>query len=231
MKNTTIILKKQIKDTINNKAILIQFLLFPIMSAIMTFSIQTEGMPYDYFIKMFACMYIGMAPIVIASGIISEEKESGALRMLMYSNVKAKEYIAGIALYIVGGCFLGCVCMAVMASYSMTQMIVFLGVSLIGMLISVMIGSIIGICASSQMKAASWSIPVMIIFSFIPMIASFNETIRHIGFFFYTQQISEMIASLEPASFQSVNMLFLIVYFILSLALFIRVYKTHLIRF
>lgn len=228
MKNMTIILKKQIKDTLNNKAILIQFLLFPFMSAIMSFSIQIEGMPYDYFIKMFACMYIGMAPIIIASTIISEEKESGALKMLIYSNVKGKEYIGGIALYIVGGCLIGCFMMSLIASYSLSEMIIFLLISLIGMLISVMIGSIIGIMTSSQMKASSWSIPMMIIFSFIPMISSFNESFKKIGFLFYTQQISEMINTLDLTSIQSFHMIWLVIYFILAFILFMLVYKKRL---
>lgn len=230
MKHIMIIVKKQLKETLYNKAILIQFLLFPLMSLIMTFSIQIEGLPDDYFIKMFTCMYVGMAPIVIASAIISEEKESGALRMLLYSNIKANEYITGMGLYIVGGCFLGCMMMGMMASYSLSELVIYLFISLIGMLISLMIGSIIAICTSSQMKASSWSVPAMILFSFIPMLSSFNDGFRSVGFLFYTQQINEMLTSLDLASVQSMNMLLLIGYFILSLLLFMKIYKKNLLQ-
>ena len=37
--------KKQMKDTLKNKAVLIQFVMFPVLSVIMQNSIQIEGMP------------------------------------------------------------------------------------------------------------------------------------------------------------------------------------------
>ena len=74
MNNIFIILKKQIKDTLKNKAVLIQFVMFPAMAFIMTKSVKIEGMPSDFFVNMFSVMYVGMAPLVAVSAIISEEK-------------------------------------------------------------------------------------------------------------------------------------------------------------
>ena len=71
MNNILIILKKQIKDTLKNKAVLIQFVMFPVMAFIMTNSVKIEGMPPDFFVNMFAVMYIGMAPLVDMYAIIS----------------------------------------------------------------------------------------------------------------------------------------------------------------
>ena len=48
MNNILIILKKQIKDTLKNKAVLIQFVMFPVMAFIMTNSVKIEGMPPDF---------------------------------------------------------------------------------------------------------------------------------------------------------------------------------------
>lgn len=75
MKNIIAIFQKQIKDTLKNKSVLIEFLIFPIMSIIMEYSIHIEGMPEHFFANMFAAMYVGMAPLVAMSAIISEEKE------------------------------------------------------------------------------------------------------------------------------------------------------------
>lgn len=88
MQAIMVIIKKQLKDTLKNKTILIQFLLFPVMTLIMEQAITLEGMPELYFTKLFSIMYIGMAPITSISAIISEEKEKNTLRVLMMANVK-----------------------------------------------------------------------------------------------------------------------------------------------
>ena len=69
------ILWKELKDTIKNKTILIQFLMFPCMTIIMESAISIEGMPEHFFINLFSSMYIGMAPLTSVASIISEEKE------------------------------------------------------------------------------------------------------------------------------------------------------------
>lgn len=51
MKNIIAIFQKQIKDTLKNKSVLIEFLIFPIMSIIMEYSIHIEGMP-EHFLQI-----------------------------------------------------------------------------------------------------------------------------------------------------------------------------------
>ena len=60
MNNVAAILKKQLKDTFKNKTILIQFIMFPLMTLIMNNAMKIEGMPENFFVSMFATMYIGM---------------------------------------------------------------------------------------------------------------------------------------------------------------------------
>lgn len=73
---------KLLKDTLKNKTILIQFVMFPFMTVIMENAITIEGMPEHYFANLFAVMYVGMAPLTCAASIISEEKEKNTLRVL-----------------------------------------------------------------------------------------------------------------------------------------------------
>ena len=75
MKNVITILKKQLTDTIKNKTVLLQFILFPVMSLIMENLIHMDGMPEHYFMILFSIMYIGMAPLTATAAIIAEEKE------------------------------------------------------------------------------------------------------------------------------------------------------------
>ena len=54
MRNVTAILKKQWKDTLKNKNVLIQFVMFPVLAVIMTFAVKMPGLPRNYFVYMFA---------------------------------------------------------------------------------------------------------------------------------------------------------------------------------
>jgi ABC-2 type transport system permease protein len=100
MRNIGAVFTKQLKETLKNKSILIQFLMFPMMTVIMESAMNIEGMPDHFFVNMFATMYIGMAPLVSISSIIAEEKEKNTLRVLHMANVKAGEYLLGNAIYI-----------------------------------------------------------------------------------------------------------------------------------
>ena len=75
MRNISVVIKKQIKDTFKNKTILIQFILFPLMTLIFENAIEMMDMPEYFFTRLFAVMYIGMAPLTSTAAIISEEKE------------------------------------------------------------------------------------------------------------------------------------------------------------
>lgn len=85
MKHAIAIFQKQLKDTVKNKAVLIQFIMFPIMTLIMNNAIQINELPENFFVLLFASMYIGMAPLTAISAIIAEEKEQNTLRVLLMS--------------------------------------------------------------------------------------------------------------------------------------------------
>ena len=112
MRNVGVIFKKQLKDTLKNKTVLIQFLMFPVMTLIMENCINVPDMPELFFTKLFAIMYMGMAPLTSVASIISEEKEKNTLRVLMMANVKPWEYLAGVGLYVWVLCMTGACVMA-----------------------------------------------------------------------------------------------------------------------
>lgn len=99
--------KKQVKDTLKNKVILIQFVMFPLLTAVMQNTIDMQGMQDNFFVILFATMYIGMAPLTSMAAIISEEKECNTLRVLLMSNVKAGEYLLGTGGYVFMICTIG----------------------------------------------------------------------------------------------------------------------------
>ena len=52
------VLWKQLKDTLKNKAILIQFVMFPGLALVMEKAIEIPGMPEHFFANLFAIMYV-----------------------------------------------------------------------------------------------------------------------------------------------------------------------------
>ena len=86
---------------------MIQFIMFPLLALVMSQTITIEGMPENFFVNLFATMYIGMAPLTSIAAVIAEEKERNTLRVLMMSNVKPYEYLLGVGSYIWFACMLG----------------------------------------------------------------------------------------------------------------------------
>ena len=179
-------IKKQIRDTVKNKPVLIQFLMFPLMTLIFENAIDID-MPELFFTKMFSSMYVGMAPLVAAASIISEEKEKNTLRVLMMAGVRPFEYLAGISVYIWILCMAGSAVMATgLPSGDIPFYMAIMGA---GCIISILIGACIGIFAKNQMVSTSLMMPVMMVLSFSPMLAMFNDKIEKVARFVFTQQI------------------------------------------
>lgn len=224
MQITKAIFIKQMKDTLKNKSILIQFLMFPIISVILTMSVSISEIPSTYFVILFATMYVGMAPIIVLSNIIAEEKENGSLRMLMMSNVKPFEYIFGVSCFVMIVCVLGLFVMGITGGYQGISLVYFVCICSIGMLISILMGSIIGLYAKNQMTANSLSVPAMLICSFVPMLSMFNQYIKDFGQIIYTQQINELLTTIPFTTFPTKSLLIILANFIILFILYIRMF-------
>lgn len=223
MHNTGVIIKKQVKDTLKNKTVLIQFVMFPVLTLIFENAINIPDMPELFFTKLFSVMYMGMAPLVAVASIIAEEKEKNTLRVLTMANVKAWEYLAGIGIYVWTICMAGAGVMA--TTLPLDDIPFYLGVMAAGFIISIAVGACIGIIASNQMAATSLSLPVMLIFSFMPMLAMFNDKIEKIAGIFYTQQIRELLGNMTFDGIKTETMLVVAVNALLALSLFFAAFK------
>ena len=187
MHNTLVIIRKQIRDTFKNKTILIQFILFPLMTIIMENAISIADMPEFFFTKLFAVMYIGMAPFVTTASIIAEEKEKNTLRVLMMADVKPWQYLMGIGTYVLAICMIGACVMSVGLPSSDRGF--FLLIMCIGFLISIIAGACVGILSRNQMMSTSLTMPFMMIFSFAPMLSMFNDGVKKYSMVVFTQQL------------------------------------------
>lgn len=225
MNNTIAILKKQLKDTLKNKTIFIQFIMLPIFTLIMSNSIKIEGMPKNFFVNLFAAMYIVMAPLTSMAAIISEENEKNTLRVLMMSNVKPYEYLLGVGIYVWSICMAGAAVICAAGTFTAQGRLAFLLILAAGILISLLIGAAIGTFCATQMMATSITLPVMMAFAFLPMLSLFNEAIAKIAKFSYSGQISLMLAQINILDIGAETVCILAANTVLSVILFTAAYK------
>ena len=61
MREATAIFRKQVLDTRKNRAVLIQFITFPIMTIVMRNAVKVDDMPEFFYLKLFSIMYMAMA--------------------------------------------------------------------------------------------------------------------------------------------------------------------------
>lgn len=225
MHHVIAILKKQLKDTLKNKTVLIQFVLFPAFTWIMNSAVIMEDMPENFFVTLFATMYTGMAPLTSMAAIIAEEKETNTLRVLIFSNVKPYEYLLGVGIYVWGICMIGAGVICAAGGYDLQTSAAFLGILAVGILTSLLIGAAIGTFSRTQMMATSVTVPVMMIFSFLPMLSMFNDTIAKIAKFTYSEQISRMLGQVGHLSLTVGSVCILCANILIAAALFAAAYK------
>lgn len=223
MKNSMIIIKKQLKDTRKNKTILIQFILFPMMTLIMENAIHMDNMPEHFFTKLFSVMYIGMAPLTAVAAIISEEKEKNTLRVLMMANVKPFQYLIGVGAYVWTICMIGAIVIG--TGVAKEEITVYLLVMGIGFIFSILAGAGIGIYAKNQMTATSLVMPVMMTLAFLPMLSMFNEKIATVAYYFYTRQIQEVLDQMSFSNMETKNIMIMAINVVVLIAAFIVAYK------
>ena len=225
MKNIKAVFLKQLSDTLKNKMVLIQFVMFPMLVIIFENAIKIEDMPEHFFAKLFAVMFVGMAPLTSMSAIISEEKEKNTLRVLMMSNVKPGEYLVGVGAYVFVMCAFGTAVFAAVGGYSGADFAVFITVMSVGIILSELAGAVIGVFCSNQMTATSITVPVMMIFAFLPMLSIFNDTIKAAARVTYSQQLSELINGIGTSAVSAESVIVISVNFVLVVALFTIAYR------
>ncbi len=227
MKNISAIFIRQLKDTLKNRMILLQFIMFPLITVLMENTVSLEDLTPHFFAEMFSVMYIGMAPMVTVSSIIAEEKEKNTLRVLLMANVKPHEYMLGIGSYVWILCMAGAVAIGMNTGYSGRELGLYLLVMAIGFIISLLIGAVIGLFSKSQMAATSMTVPLMIVLALLPMISMFNRTVEKIAKYFYTYQIRLFITELNDDIINTIGIIVLAVSFLAASAVFFIVYRRN----
>lgn len=221
------ILKKQVKDTLKNKTVLLQFIIFPAIAFVMTQVVigNDVGIEKKYFAVLFATMFAGMIPAINMVNIITEEKENDTLRVLVMSNVKPVEYLIGISVYVFIMCIVCTVLLGMIGDYWGIELLKFTAVVAMGLVTSIMLGGVIGIIARNQMSGSSVIIPISVVTSFLPMLSMFSNSIEKVSKYVYTQQIYYLINDLSSANFTTERIMVIAGNYIVFAGIFIIAYR------
>jgi ABC-2 type transport system permease protein len=225
MRSAKAIFIKQMQDTLKNRMVLIQFIIFPVMAFIMTELVAKAdaSIPNSMFVTMFAAMFVGMAPLVMTNTAIAEDKEHKSLRFLVMAGVKPYEYLLGIGGFVLLICSIVSVVFGLIGGFVGMEFVKFVSVLIVGSVASALLGSTIGILSKNQQAATAIGTPVFMILAFSPMIANFNETIAKVARVFYTQQVNVIVNDFSTGMLTP--FLIILANIIVLTILFVLVYK------
>lgn len=178
-----------------------QFLLFPVLAIVIIKSIYNASDTSKAIASLFAVMFIGMVPLNSIASIIAEEKEKNTLRVLMMSNVKPVEYLLGIGGNLFILCILDSVIFGILGRFEGIDLLKFVIILVLGTLTSILLGISIGIFSSNQMSLIGTTVPIGIIFAYLPMLSQINNHLKGVSQILYTQQLYNLLGNLNAVNF------------------------------
>ncbi len=195
MKSTGAIFIKQAKDIFKNPMVLVQFIVFPAVALVMTNLIAkpNEHISNNMFVTMMAAIFAGMALITTMAGVIAEDKERKSIRFLVMAGVKPHEYLLGTGGFILLAGVLVSVVFGLIGTFTGAELGKFLIIMTFSTAASVLLGASIGMLSKNQQSATAVSMPLAMIFGFVPMLASFSKPIEKAASFLYTQQLNVVV--------------------------------------
>jgi len=216
---------KQMKDTLKNRMVLTQFIIFPVVAFVMTELVAKADatIPNSLFVTMFAAMFVGMAPLIMTNTAIAEDKEHKSLRFLVMAGVKPYEYLLGIGGFVLLICSLVSFVFGLIGGFTGMEFVKFVSVLILGSVASALVGSTIGVLSKNQQAATAIGTPVFMVLAFTPMIANFNETIAKVANVFYTQQVNVIVNDFSTGMIKP--FLIILANIVILTVLFVLVYK------
>ena len=214
MRNIYAVFLKQFMSLIKNPGMIVQALIFLGLVLVMSFLIGAEDdkncydcipayvctvclendtdTPNPSLTGLFTIMFVGLAMVGSASALVLEDKTTVNLRFMAMANVKPKQYLLGTGISLLIISFVLLVLFSIVGRYFGMQMLLFLAVTTVGAVVSILLGITVGLSKAPYITA-----PLSIILGMGPMLSNFNDTLAHILRFTYTQQINLAISDLD----------------------------------
>ena len=193
MRITKAFFVKQLQDFMKNMSVTMMFIVFPLISFVMvTFM---DGYDAAFQNLNFTAMFMGMGPLVYVANTIAEDNEYKSLRMLIMAGVKPLQYLGGIIFFALLVSIPVLLAFAWIGDIEAANLPLFLGIGLLGALASCLLGATVGLFSKNVQQCAAIYTPLMMVISFMPMLAFFNPAVANIADFLFSRQI--MLALLD----------------------------------
>ena len=232
MRVTSAIFTKQINDTFKNPTVTMLFILFPVIAFLFGNFLGGDGYaPVFVSIAGLAAMGIALMPLGSIPSYVSEDIETKSLRFLVMAGVKPIQYLLGVSAFALIMSLLSMLAFGLIGELAGSDLYLFLGASAAGLLPAIALGALLGIASKNVQQGMTLGTIFGMLFGFVPMFAMFNDGIRRVAGFLFSQQVSNIfmyIAHGPPTYFEwSLTEAFVIIgaNFVVFVALFFVVYK------
>jgi len=204
MRNTIAIFKNQFNEFAADKEQLMLFILFPGLAFFQTRIVDLdEGIyPYQVLIGV-AGMFVTAVMIMIIPPLIAEHRENGSLRFMVMSGIKPLSYLVGIGSFFVVLNMLVGLFFAWLGEFSGVALVNFLLTVFLGVICSILVGSIIGIISKNRQKAMGFSMPIGMGLALLPLFAQQLESIQPLINLLYFDRINNMMWAVHTGDFMT----------------------------
>jgi ABC-2 type transport system permease protein len=196
MKAIGAIFRKQLVDLPKNMSVTIMFIMFPVLSFIMTGIMADDPLQAAMMNVQFAMMFVGMTPLVTVANTIAEDNEYKSLRFMVTAGVRPGQYLTGLMGFTILICIIPLVIFALIGGFSGQEFLIFLAFGFVGILASCVLGAVVGIFSKNVQQCAAIYSPLMMLLAFAPFLSMFNETIAVVTSPLFTTRIFESLSDL-----------------------------------
>lgn len=191
-----------------------------------------DGFSNAYALGMGLIMNTCMTGIYCPALLLAEEKEKKTLRVLMTSSVNGLEFFLGSVIPIFLAAVILNLLLIPVSGYIMPLSAVplFAVVNILCVLISCIIGMLLGIFAKNQVSAGTLLTPVMLVFMLIPMLSAIIEIFGRISEFVFTGILMNLVmnsVTKESSLVSPVSIGIMAAEAILAILLFLVCYKRN----
>jgi len=181
------------------------YLIFPLaLGLIMQFlneKINHQPLSLDELIlciNISALLNVSYVAYVTPATLLAEEKEKNTLRVLMVSSINGLEFFLGnlLPVVLVSSLIQAALIPALGIPFSLSQFAMYMAISLIGIVSSVVLGLCFGILSKSQMSATLITMPLTMLLMFVPMLRNLSPTMGKISDSLYTGVLMNAIPNL-----------------------------------
>ena len=225
LNHITAVFKKTLKDMLRNRRQLLLFLIFPAMAYLFNATVE-QGR--EIFPLTFLPMNVMFCSINIMAAVISEEKEKGTLRCLMFANVKPIEYFIGNGLFVLLVTAISSSLFIPLIDISGISYLYFYGFLILSSICSMVLGATIGISVKNQMAANGLCAPVTILVGMLPTFGTMNESLKGISKLFYSTRFADTVSEIISKTAVTIDYKIILTYvvnFIICITIFSIVYK------